>query len=171
VVAPDGSFTINGMAPGKATLYLYSMTNGNSRRFAVTRIEVDGLDQTQGIDLQPGRSVSNIRVFVSYGTGVVRGAVKFENGIPPPDARIFVGVRRDGKPFDRGTMVDTRGHFIIPDLPSGNYEVTLNVGFYGPTVPPPQRPRQPQRQFVTVADDTEVEVNFTVDLKPKEGGP
>lgn len=171
MVAPDGSFTISGMAPGKATLYLYSMTNGNSRRFSVTRIEVDGVDQTQGIDLQPGRSVSNIRVFVSYGSGVVRGAVKFENGIPPPDARIFVGVKRDGKPLDRGTMVDARGHFIIPDLPPGNYEVTLNVGFFAPTVPPPQRPRQPQKQFVTVADDTEVEVNFTVDLKPKEGGP
>ena len=69
-------------------------------------------------------------------------------------------------------MVDARGHFLIPDLPPGNYEVTLNVGFYGPTVQPPPRPRQqPQKQFVTVADDAEVEVNFTVDLKPKEGGP
>ncbi len=103
MVAADGSFSISGLAPGKASLYLYSMTNGNSRRFSVTRIEADGLDQTQGIDLQPGRSVSNIRVFVSYGTGVIRGSVKFENGSPPPEARIFVGAKRDGKPADRGT--------------------------------------------------------------------
>jgi protocatechuate 3,4-dioxygenase beta subunit len=171
MVAADGSFSIGGMAPGKATLYLYSMTNGNSRRFSVTRIEADGVDQTQGIDLQPGRSVSNIRVFVSYGTGVIRGSVKFENGSPPPETRIFVGARRDGKPADRGTLVDVRGHFLIPDLPPGTYEVTLNIGFSNPTVQPPARPRQPQKQFVTVADDTEVEVNFTVDLKPKEGGP
>ena len=171
IIAADGSFSMNGMAPGKAVLYLYSTSNGSSRRFSVTRIEADGIDQTQGIDLQPGRPVSNLRIFVSYGTGVIRGAVKFENGIPPPEARIFVGVKRDGKPADRGTMVDARGHFLIPDLPPGNYEVTLNVGFYGPTVQPPPRPRQPPKQFVTVADAAEVEVNFTVDLKPTEGGP
>jgi protocatechuate 3,4-dioxygenase beta subunit len=170
-VAADGSFSINGMAPGKAILYLYSMTNGNSRRFSVTRIEVDGVDQTQGIDLQPGRSISNVRVFVSYGTGIIRGSVKFENGSPPPETRIFVGAKRDGKPTDRGTIVDARGHFLIPDLPPGNYEVTLNMGFYGAPVPAAQRPRQPPKQFVTVADDAEVELNFTVDLKSKEGGP
>jgi hypothetical protein len=168
IVAADGSFSIKGMAPGKALLYLYSPGNPNARRFSLTRIESDGVDQTQGIELQAGRSVTNLRVFVSYGTGVIRGAVKFENGNPPADAHIYVGIRRDGRPIDRGTTVDTRGRFMITDIPPGNYEVTLNIGFFGPTLQPPPRPRQPLKQIVTVVNDAEVEVNFTV---PKEGGP
>jgi protocatechuate 3,4-dioxygenase beta subunit len=170
-IGADGSFNINGVPPGRAVLYLYSMTNTNSRRFSMTRVESDGVDLTMGFDLQAGRSMSNLRVFVSYGTGTIRGAVRFENGTAPPDARIFVGIMQDGKSVNRGTMVDTRGHFLITDLPPGNYEVILNVGFSSSTPAPPPRPRQPLKQFVTVADDAEVEVNFTVDLKPKEGGP
>src|SRR6266404_9628989 len=171
VVGPDGSFSINGVPPGKALLYMYSATNTSSRRFSLTRIESDGVDLTKGFDLQAGRSMSNLRVFVSYGTGTIRGAVKFENGSPPPELRIFVGIQLDGKPVNRGTMVDTRGHFLIPDLTPGNYEIILRLGFNSPTLAPPPRPQPPLKQFVTVADDAEVEVNFTVDLKPKEGGP
>jgi len=171
LIAADGSFRINGLAPGKASLYLYSQENPGSRRVSVTRIEKDGADQTQGIDLQPGQSVSNLRVLISAGSGIIRGTVRFENGTPPPNTRTHVGIRKDGeeRPLDRGVTVDTRGHFQITDLPAGNYELTLNLAF-GPPVGPPQPPRPPQKQFVSVAD-TEVEVTFTVDLKPKAGGP
>ena len=171
VVGTDGSFSINGVPPGRALLYLFSVTTASSRRFSLTRVESDGVDITKGFDLQAGRSISNLRVFVSYGTGTIRGAVKFENGSAPPELRIFVGIQRDGKPVNSGTMVDIRGHFLITDLPPGNYEVTLHLGFSSPTVAPPPRPQLPMKQFVTVADDAEAEVNFTVDLKPKEGGP
>ena len=171
IVGADGSFSISGMPPGQAVLYLYS-SNPNTRGFSLTRVESDGMDVTRGIDLQPGRSSGNLRVFVSYGTGTIRGAVKFENGSAPPELRIFVGIRRDGRPVNGGgTMVDTRVYVLITDIPAGNYEVTLNLGFYSSTVAPPPRPQQPLKQFVTVADDAEVEVNFTFDLKPKEGGP
>ncbi|HXM46625.1 MAG TPA: carboxypeptidase-like regulatory domain-containing protein [Pyrinomonadaceae bacterium] len=168
IVAADGSFSIKGMAPGKAFLYLFSPNSPNSRRFSLIRVESDGVDQTQGIDLQAGLSVTNLRVFVSYGTDGIRGAVKFENGNPPTDARISVGIHRNEGPVDRGTTVDTRGRFMITEIPPGNYEVTLNIGFYSPTVQPPPRPRPPLKQLVTVVNDAEVEVNFTV---PKEGGP
>jgi protocatechuate 3,4-dioxygenase beta subunit len=170
-VAADGSFRITGLAPGKASLFIYTADNPNSRRFPPTRVEGDGVDQTQGVDLQVGHSVSNLRVIISYGTGVIRGAVKFENGSPPPEARMYVAIKRDGRPLERGITTDARGHFVITDIPPGNYEVNLNLGFYAPGLQTSQNIRQPLKQFVTVADDTEVEVNFTVDLKPKEGGP
>ena len=171
LVAPDGSFRIGGLRPGKATLYVYSTDNSNMRRFSMARIERDGVDQTQGIDISSGQSVSNVRVFISYGTGAIRGTVKFENGSPPPDARIYVGLQRNGRSVDRGAQTDARGRFLITDIAPGNYEVILNLGFYTPVPQPPPRPRAPLKQFVTVADDTEVEVTFTVDLKPKESGP
>jgi hypothetical protein len=173
MVAADGSFRISGMAPGKASLYLYSAENPNSRRFSLTRIERDGVavDQRQ-FDLQAGESISNLRVFVSYGTGVIRGIVKFENGSLPADTLMYVGLQRQGHPVnDRGAQTDTRGHFLISDLAPGDYEVILNMRLSTPSLQPPPRPRAPLKQFVTVADDTEVEVTFTVDLKPKEGGP
>lgn len=171
LVAPDGSFQIGGLRPGKALLYVYSADNSNARRFSLSRIDRDGIDQTQGVDLASGQSVSNVRVFISYGTGVIRGTVKFENGSPPPDARMYFGLQRNGKPFDRGAQSDARGRFLITDIPAGNYEVVLNLGFSTPAPRPSSPPRAPLKQFVTVADDTEVEVTFTVDLKPKEGGP
>ena len=173
MVAADGSFRISGMAPGKASLYLYSAENPNSRRFSLTRIERDGVavDQRQ-FDLQAGESISNLRVFVSYGTGVIRGIVKFENGSLPADTLMYVGLQRQGHPVnDRGAQTDTRGHFLISDLAPGDYEVILNMRLSTPSLQPPPRPQAPLKQFVTVADDTEVEVTFTVDLKPKEGGP
>jgi protocatechuate 3,4-dioxygenase beta subunit len=171
IIAPDGSFRISGVSPGKANLQIYSPENPNSRRFSLIRVERDGVDQTQGVDIQAGQSISNLRVLVSYGTGVIRGTVKFENGSPPPNTRTYVAIRREGLRFEMGTTTDARGHFIIKDVAPGSYEVILNLGFYAPSLQSPQRPQQPLKQFVTVADDTEVEVNFTVDLKPKEGGP
>jgi len=171
LVAPDGSFRIGGLRPGKALIYVYPADNSNPRRFSLGRVERDGVEQTQGVDLPSGQSVSNVRVFISYGTGVIRGTVKFENGSPPPDARIYVGLQRNGRPVDRGAQSDARGRFLITDIPPGNYEVVLNLGFSSPAPQPPPRPRAPLKQFVTVADDTEVEVTFTVDLKPTEGGP
>ena len=174
MVAADGSFRIGGMGPGKASLYLYYAENPNSRRFSLTRIERDGVvvDQRQGFDLQAGESISDLRVFVSYGTGVIRGIVKFENGSFPADTLMYVGLQRQGHQLnDRGTQTDTRGHFLITDLAPGEYEVILNIRPSTPMLQPPPRPQAALKQFVTVADDAEAEVTLTVDLKPKEGGP
>ena len=171
LVAADGSFRIGGLSPGKALMYVYSAENFNRHSFSQPRVEHDGVDQTQGVEIPPGQSVSNVRVFISYGTGVIRGTTKFENGSPPEDARIYVGLLRNGRPVNRGAQTDARGRFLITDIPPGDYEVVLVLGFPTPSLQPPPRPRAPLKQFVTVADDTEVEVTFTVDLKPKEGGP
>lgn len=171
LVAADGSFRIGGLRPGKAAMYVYSAENPGARTFSLVRIEHDGVDQTQGVEIPTGQAVSNVQVFISYGTGVIRGTTKFENGSPPPDARIYVGLQRNGRPVNRGAQTDTRGRFLITDIPPGDYEVVLNVGFSTTPSQPHQRPPAPLKQFVTVADDAEVEVTFTVDLKPKEGGP
>jgi protocatechuate 3,4-dioxygenase beta subunit len=173
LIEADGSFRINGLSPGRVSLYLYSQDNPNSRRISVTRIERDGVDQTPGFDLPAGQSISNLRVVVSSGTGVIRGTVRFENGSPPPNVQMHVGIRRDGeeRPLDRGAITDTRGRFLITGLAAGNYEITLNLVVFGPQVQPPPPARPPLKQFVSVAADSEVEVTFTVDLKAKAGGP
>jgi hypothetical protein len=64
--------------------------------------------------------------------------------------------------------VDARGRFVISSLTSGTYDVTLNMNFIGPSG---GRPIKPQTQIVTVSDGVETQVDFIVDLTPKEGEP
>ena len=174
-IAPDGSFNISGLRSGKARLFIYAPGNPNQRSFFITRIERDGIDVTSGLEIQPGQSLSGLRVFVTYGTGIIRGTIKFEGGVLPANARLFVGIRREGsRPdnFEGGTGADARGHFIISNLAPGTYEVRLSFEFstsVGPSVRP--FPRLPPKQSVTVTDGTEAEITFTVDLKAAEGGP
>ena len=170
-VAADGTFQIGGLKPGKAGLFLYSPANPSDRGFVITRVEHNGVDVTRTLEIQPGQSLSDVRVFVSYGTGIIRGTVKFENGTPPPGASIFVRARREGSSSDHyGSQADSRGHFVISNLAPGTYEVTVNFAFR--TAPQQgQRPPPPAKQFVTVADGVEAEVVFTLDLKPTGVGP
>jgi hypothetical protein len=63
--------------------------------------------------------------------------------------------------------VDARGRFVIPNLTAGTYEVTV---FLTSNQPGP-RPLPPQKQTVNVSDDGETQVDFLIDLTPKEGGP
>ena len=164
-VAPDGSFQIGGLRPGRVSIGLY--TNGPSfKRPTIARIEHDGLGVSQGFEIQPGQSISGLRIVVNYGSGSIRGTVRFEGGSMPIDSRTFVSCRREGARDSAGSQVDSRGHFVINNLAPGTYDVTLQLGFTRP-----QRPTPPQKQQVTVTNDSESEVTFVINLAPKEGGP
>ena len=164
-VAPDGSFQISGLRPGRVSIGVYP--NGPSvKRPTIARIEHDGLGVSQGFEIQPGQSISGLRIVVNYGSGSIRGTVRFEGGSMPIDTRTFVTCRREGARDTGGGQVDSRGHFVINNLAPGTYEVMLQLVF-----PRPQRPTPPQRQQVTVTNDSESEVTFVINLAPKEGGP
>jgi hypothetical protein len=171
LIAGDGSFSINGLRPGRASLYISSFGNSGIRGLTIARVERDGVDVTRTLELKTDQPISNLRVVLSYGTGTIRGMVKFENGAPPPAARLFISARREGFPNSNyGSQADSRGHFLISNLPGGTYEVSFNLGLTGPPQPGQKRV-PPAKQFVTVADDAEAEVTFTIDLAPVEGGP
>jgi hypothetical protein len=104
----------------------------------------------------------------TLGAGTIRGTVRFIGGEPPPNIRLFVNTRREGAPQGGGGPVDARGRFLISSLTSGTYEVTLHMTHIGPSG---GRPIKPQTQTVSVADGVETQVDFIVDLTPKEGGP
>ena len=133
---------------------------------SIARIEHDGIGISQGFDIQ--QSVSGLRVVINYGTGAIRGTVRLEGGASVADYRMYVNCKREGARDGTGAQVDARGHFLIRNLATGNYEVTLQLNS-GPTRP--QRPTPPQKQMVNVTNGTESEVTFAVDLTPKQGGP
>src|SRR5437899_855447 len=165
-VADDGSCQTNGLRPGRVSIGVY--TNGPSvKRPTIARIEHDGLGVSQGFEIQPGQSISGLQIVVNYGTGTIRGTVRFEGGSMPIDSRTFVTCRREGaRDLFTGGQVDSRGHFVISNLAPGTYEVMLQLA-----LPRPKRPNPPQKQVVTVTNDSESEVTFVINLAPKEGGP
>jgi protocatechuate 3,4-dioxygenase beta subunit len=161
-VAPDGSFQINGLRPGNVSLGLYAM---NGKRPSIVRIDHQGIGITQGFELQPGQSVSGLRLIITYGNGVIRGSVRYEGGTPAPQTRTFVSCVCEGGRENTGAQIDSRGHFVISGLSPGAYNLMLQ------TSAPGQRPSPPQKQTVTVTNDAESQVEFVIDLTPKEGNP
>ena len=166
-IAPDGSFRLGGLRQGKFRLYLggYPPPKG----FVITRVEREGVTQPL-IEVGPGALVTNVRVVLEYGTGTVRGLVKSESGSLPEGSRISVSARRVGEGAERamrGAQADSRGHFVIEGLPTGNYELLLSVQMINGR--PVRLP--PIKQSVSVVNGAEAEVTFTVDLnaKPVEG--
>jgi protocatechuate 3,4-dioxygenase beta subunit len=167
MLAADGSFQIGGLRPGRVSISV-SVTQPTVKRPLIARIEHDGIGLTQGFEIQPGQSISNLRVVLSYGTGAIRGTVRFEGGSLPTDSRTFITCKREGAQNGTGAQLDSRGHFVINNLAPGSYEVTLQMSNISGR---PQRPPPPQKQIVNVSNEAEAEVTFVVDLKPKEQGP
>jgi protocatechuate 3,4-dioxygenase beta subunit len=163
-IAPDGSFRITGLRPGKARIYLatYPPIPG----FALARIEREGITQRE-IEVTPGSQITGVRVVIEFGSGSVRGLVRVENGTLPEKARLFVSARRRGGdttgPANRGAQVDARGRFLIEGLPTGDYDLILQA-----IIPEaPARRIAPVKQSVTVANGVETETTMTLDLNAR----
>ena len=168
-IAADGTFQLDGLRPGKVQIDISGLTSAEARGLSISRI-VHERASGRRIDLAPGQSVSGVRVYLAYGTGVVRGQVKVEGGALPAEALIFVSVQH---PPDMARVssaqVDSRGRFVAQSIPAGTYEVMLQIISFGPTNNLPRGLPRTQKQTVTVTDDSESEVLFTLDLTPKEG--
>jgi hypothetical protein len=169
-INPDGSFRITGLRPGKNRLNLYSYPPIPG--FTLARVEREGIASRE-IEVAPGAQITGLRVVIEYGTGIVRGIVKLENGTLPEGLRMNIMARRTDEtngPMSRGSQVDARGHYLIEGLATGEYEISL----YAYLVTTSSRPRgfPPIKQNVTVTSGVATEVNLTFDLNTiKEGGP
>lgn len=165
-VNPDGSFLIEGLHPGKVALNV-GYGGPESLGFTTTRIEYNGVVPNREIDLPPGQNVSGVKIYLAYGTGVVRGQVKVEGGMLPTDALILVSVNRQGESNRFNSQIDSRGRFLIGGISPGTYDVVLQLVSLGSQQLPRGFQRQ-QRQTVTVADGSDTEVFFTLDLSRKD---
>jgi hypothetical protein len=166
VVAQDGSFLVEGLRPGSVTAWIATQRPSfiNTR---INRMERDGVPLSQNIDLK--ESMSGLHIVIDYGTGIIRGTVKFEDSDAPiTDLRMYVQYKREGARDGNTAQVDARGHFVISNLSPGSWEVTLQVNSL--TSRPP-RGFLPQKQILNVANGSATEVTFVVPLTPKPGGP
>jgi hypothetical protein len=167
-ISPDGTFRIGGLRAGKA--YISADSSSSDKKITLSRVEHNGAEVKDGIEIKDGDQITGVRLVFTYGTAVLRGQVKIENGTLPEGVRFYVSVRRikgDERPAQGiSGEVDGRGRFMIDEMPAGEYELMLQPRF---PVPPANRALlRPIKQTVTVTEGAQVQVVFVVDLGEKD---
>ncbi len=161
-VNADGSFLLTGLPPGLIEFYPmqgFSQPQG----LTIVRVQHDGAEQPQGLEVAAGAQVTGVRVVMAYGVSVIRGQVQFPTGAWPAGGRIAVNVQRlDAATTNGGyvasVVVDELGRFVVENLSAGQYELTLFDASPGRT---PGQGRQPaDRKPVSVPDSGEVQVTL-----------
>ncbi|HST52625.1 MAG TPA: carboxypeptidase-like regulatory domain-containing protein [Pyrinomonadaceae bacterium] len=161
-IAPDGSFHLGGLRPG--TLRVMA----SSSNVTLLRVELNGANVTNGVEVSEGAQISGVRLVVAYGNAVIYGQVNYLNGRLPQDAYLVAIARRTGGELNagvRGYTIDSRGRFRIEGLAAGEYDVTLQ-GFSRST----NRQFRGNTQHVSVADGGDTTVTLTLDLGAQPGG-
>ncbi len=167
-VAADGSFRLAGLHPGKLRIFL---NGGPTKGLTLLRVELNGANVTNGLEVAEGAQVSGVRVVVASGSGVVRGQVNFTNGTAPQGARVYVFAHRAGAEEQNSgwAEADARGRFVMENLPAGEYEVQARVMVFQPAA----RPAMSEPQHVSLGEGGDMSVTLTVDMNapPKGGRP
>jgi hypothetical protein len=159
-IAADGSFRLSGLPTGAVNISISGTVSPYPPKgLSISRIERDGIVRPR-IEVEIGEQVTGVKVFIGYGTGILRGVVKIENGPLPSTARVFVQLRKPGEnaPNLRFAQLDERGYFLMEGLAPGQYEVLANV--VGGNLKSPK----PIRQEVSLNDGAVTEVTITVDV-------
>jgi hypothetical protein len=160
-ISPDGSFQLTGLRPGRAFINLKA-DNEILNGLSILRIERNGEELKQGIEIKSGEDILDLRIIIADGTGVIRGQVKVEGGTLPAGARMAASISNQLHFANGYAQVDEDGRFVISGLAAGTYELTLNT--YSP--PPRQAVRllPTMKQTVNVTDANESSVVFTLNL-------
>jgi hypothetical protein len=167
-IGSNGGFRLTGLRAGE--FFLDASTHGTSRKRLLTqRVEVAGQPVRGAIELKEGQSVSDARIVLAYGDGVVRGRIRFQNGEPPKNLCFYVIADHKGECDEcRANIhspVSAGGQYMLEGLPPGDYELTLHAHSCGAGVTPPIAPI---KQMARVANGAETRADFVVDLNKKD---
>ena len=163
----DGSFRMSGLRPGKVKIRVTGMPN-DRKGFSILRVERDGQVMNDGIEVEAGEQITDVRLVLAYGTSVIRGLVKIEGGELPDNVILGVQARRTGDEPAPGipAIVDARSRFAIEGLSPGAYEVELILMSTDDRSTPP--PITPVKQTVTVPQTGAVEITLTLNLAARD---
>lgn len=157
-IAADGSFRLAGLSGGQLNLSLNGTPDPYPPKgFSITRIERDGVVVPR-IQLQDGEDVTGLKVFIAYGTAILRGVIEVENGKLPSNVRMYLQLTKSGENVShfRGPQIDQRRHFFMEGIPAGDYELTAYITS-------PRRPPVPIKRPVTLTDGAITDITFTID--------
>lgn len=173
-ISPDGGFRIAGIRPGKVSLSS-RLGGGSPESVRLIRIERNGGDVRNAVDLGVGEDVTGIRLVVAAGSGLLRGEVKIEGG-PLEGVNLYVMYRpTSGNPhsFSRAEL-DVRRHFVIKGLIPGEYELVIgpmSVEVSGDKGSRTMNRMPTVKQTVVVGQEIDAEVTLVLSLKPEPPAP
>lgn len=159
-IAADGSFRLAGLANGVAHISISGIANPYPpKSLMISRVERDGI-VVRGFELKDGEQITGVKVFITYGSAVLRGVVKLENGPLPAGVRVSLLLNKPGErvSYLRPPQVDERGNFLLEGIPPGPYEITAQI--FGPNV----RAAKLVKQQVTLTEGAVTDVTITIDL-------
>lgn len=161
-IGPDGNFLIKGVGPGKVTLLIVSYPRLD---YYLSRVEHNGTEQAQGVDVAAGESVAGVRLVLAYGKGSVHGRVTAQGGALPAGTQVAISIAPASSPTRgiRFTQADVSGEFLLRDMPAGDYELTARVMFPMVAGARPLR-LPPSRQPLSVKNGSDTEVTVVLDL-------
>jgi len=163
-ISADGSFRFAGLSPGKVRISIMAFGTP-TKGVQLLRTELDGQEQPEGVEVTAGAHLSGVRLVFAYGTGKIRGEVRFEGGALPDVKTLslsFHDVAGGSGKTSHNIEIDARGHFLAEEVPPGTYELTLKSR--GDTAA-----FEPVMRTVTVANGAETQVSLVV--TPGKVGP
>ena len=171
----DGSFISKGLQAGGVAFWL---VNYSENQLRIKRIERDGVEVKDVIEVRRGEKVTGVRIVVYQPQGQIRGQIDIAGGPlpegwrleayarqPEPTGELKSGARMPVSVDEtwRRASVDEKGRFVIERLPAGEYDlfITLvklraNGSREGVNLPGLKR-------RVTVREDGETSVTLTLD--------
>jgi len=174
-VNADGSFTISGLPAGGVSFLL----TGFGRVAPSKRIERNGVEIKDAIEVRPGEKIAGVRIVVYQAQGQIRGQVQVVGGALPDGRRLHAYAARsapDDEPrepqrvpvaisgISGSALVDEKGRFVIEGLPAGDYNLSITLpketadgSWEGVSSPG-------SNQRVTVRENEETSVTITFDL-------
>jgi protocatechuate 3,4-dioxygenase beta subunit len=166
----DWGFRISGLCPGKAMIHLAQLSPSAPKEFRILRVERNGVEQHNGIEVGQGEQITGVRVFIGSGNGVIRGEVKISVG-QLDDVRLYLLYHRSGvnsQSYER-VEVDARGRFVIEKLFTGDYELMIgpmSVEVTGDAGGKTMSRMPTVKQTVSVRSGAESDITLFLSLRP-----
>jgi hypothetical protein len=169
-ITADGGFRITGIRLGKVSLSSF-MQRGEPGALRILRIEHNGMELRDGVDVRSGKDINGLRIVLGAGSSVLRGDVKIEGG-PLEGVNLYVMYRpTNGNPYTfYRAELDARRHFVIKGLTPGDYELVIgpmSVEISGERGSRMTNRMPTVRQTVTVGAGLDAEVTLVMTLKPE----
>jgi hypothetical protein len=160
---PDGRFQLTALPAGKVGLRV----GVEGRKFAIARIERNGVEMQDSFDLKAGEQVSGVRVVLKEAAGGLRGRIVLPAGPLPPGHTLSATLQRLGNNvlIPLPLALNANLTFDEPTLVVGEYEITVTVQAPSAADGSLVAVREPVRQRVTVQERIATEVIVTVDLR------
>lgn len=158
----DGSFSVSGLGAGSLSLQFMSADVNEPTLFRWERLERNSVELPRNMEINSGDQISGLRIILVYAIGSVRGQVKLENGSllqnTPLVVRLYADNPRDTANLP-GAFVDSRGHFLLENVPAGKYKLSVQNWTSGTLI-------KAARQDIVVAEGGVADVTVVVEPQP-----